>query len=368
MRLRRVWTCYFVVLLGALPGWSAEALAGFDLDGLAKALCRCTTLRIQYGEKEGAAHFNAWLAGQGHTRQQYETSYAAWWQRFKADSTGQLEARFLLINSKCVNEANFGDVPSRAKEAREGVTLEQYAKISAALSPGADLNKVLRQNGIESRAHWRHVNEVWTRALRDDSSRALVQQYTALYQQYAGPDFEQEQQERTAESLARSNLKPSPRPQPHTIPSTLEELLPKLDAADPATRWSAARQIALQCTLWSGPGRQSAADPRASYCSPQALRDRLLPVILDAIDRHGDDTIEYGTNMLGFLGALGLKDDSMKSAVEQALSRDRDRLAALEAEFAPIQDKAVPERIALRSKIDGYQAAVRDLQQALDSW
>ena len=227
MRLRRVWTCSFVVLLGALPGWGVnvtreEALAGFDLDGLAKALCRCTTLRIQYGEKEGAAHFNAWLAGQGHTRQQYETSYAAWWQRFKADSTGQLEARFLLINSKCVNEANFGDVPSRAKEAREGVTLEQYAKISAALSPSADLSKVLRQYGIESRAHWRRVNEVWTRALRDDASRALAQQYAALYQKYAGPDFAQEQQERTAESLARSNVKP-PRPELRTTPTTVEE-------------------------------------------------------------------------------------------------------------------------------------------------
>ena len=144
--------------------------------------------------------------------------------------------------------------------------------------------------------------------------------------------------------------------------------MPKLGAADPVTRWSAARQIALQCSLWSGPGRKSAGDPRASSCSPKVLRERLLPVILDAIDHHGDDTIEYGTNMLDFLGDLGLKDASVRGAVERALKRDQERLAALEAAFAPIQDKAVPERIFLRAKIDGYQAAVRDLKAALASW
>ncbi|MFL6235048.1 MAG: hypothetical protein ACJ76N_18075 [Thermoanaerobaculia bacterium] len=376
--MRRIWICGFVVvlLLGAVsargeevPG-QKEVLSGFDLGGLAKALCQFTTLRTQYGEKDGWVKFDAWLKGQGKTRQQYENSYAAWWKRFKADSTGRLEARFLQINAACVNEANFGDVPSRAKEAKEGVTLEQYAKISVALSrnPGADLNKVLKQNGIESQARWKRVNEAWTKAMHDDTSFALTQQYAALYQKYAGPAFEKEQEEQTAEILARSNAQPPPRPQPHTTPDSVDELAPKLGAADPATRWTAARQIALQCSLWAGPGRKSASDPRAAFCAPQSLRERLLPVIVDAIDHHGDDTVEYGTNMLDFLGDLGLKDARVKSAVERALKRDQERLAALEAKLAPIQDKAVPERIFLRGKIDGYQGAVRDLKAALASW
>ncbi len=192
-------------------------------------------------------------------------------------------------------------------------------------------------------------------------------EYAALYQKYAGPAFEQEQQEQTAPTLQRSNISPPPA-QPHTTPSTVEELMPKLGAAEPATRWAAARQIARLCSLWAGPGRKSASDPRAPYCSPQSLHERLLPVILDAIDHHGDDTVEYGANMLDFLGDLGLKDAKVRSAVERALKRDQDRLAALEAQFAPIQDKAVPERVTLRTKIDGYQAAVRDLKAALADW
>jgi hypothetical protein len=376
--MRRIWICGFVVvlLLGAVsargeevPG-QKEVLSGFDLDRLAKALCQFTTLRTQYGEKDGWVKFDAWLKGQGKTRQQYESSYSAWWKRFKADSTGRLEARFLQINAACVNEANFADVPSRAKEAKEGVTLEQYAKISVALSrnPGADVNKVLKQNGIESQARWKRVNEAWTKAMHDDTSFALTQQYAALYQKYAGPAFAQEQEEQTAEILKKSNAQPPPRPQPHTTPDSVDELAPKLGAADPATRWTAARQIALQCSLWAGPGRKSATDPRAVFCAPQSLRERLLPVIVDAIDHHGDDTVEYGTNMLDFLGDLGLKDARVKSAVERALKRDQERLAALEAKLAPIQDKAVPERIFLRGKIDGYQAAVRDLKAALAGW
>jgi hypothetical protein len=347
-----------------------EVLLGFDLDLLAKAFCQLTTLRTQVGEKDGKVRFDAWLKGQGRTREQFDASYAAWWKRFKADSTGQLEARFTTLNGKCANEANFGDVPSHAKEAREGITLEQYAKISVALSrqPGAELNKVLRQNGIDTQARWHRVNDAWTKAMHDDTSLALVQQYAALYQKFAGPAFEKEQQDKTAQILAAHNREAPPPPSPHAGPPTLADLQPKLNSKSPAERWSAARQIALQCSLWSGPARKDASDPRAPFCSPQSLHEKLLPVVLDAIDHHDDDTLDYGTNMLDLAGEIGLKNAALKVAVERALKRDQDRLSALEAAFAPIQNKAVPERIALRSKIDGYQAAVRDFKAALASW
>jgi hypothetical protein len=157
----------------------------------------------------------------------------------------------------------------------------------------------------------------------------------------------------------RSSISIPPRPEPHTTPSTVDELSPKLGAAEPAARWAAARQIAILCSQWAGPGRKSASDPRALYCSPKVLRERLLPVILDAVDHPGDDTVEYGAAMVGSLGDLGLKDARVKAAVERALKRDRARLAALEA---------APERAGLRHQIEGYRAAVRDLEAALAGW
>jgi hypothetical protein len=149
-----------------------DVLFGFDLDMLSKAFNQFTNLRTQYGEKDGNVHFDAWLKSQGRTHQQYDSAYAAWWQRFKADPTGQLEARFGQLNSKYSQENNFGDVPSKKQEAREGVTLDQYAKIVAALSrPGVkiDVGKVLRQNGIENQARWKRVNDAWTKAMHDDT-------------------------------------------------------------------------------------------------------------------------------------------------------------------------------------------------------
>ena len=56
------------------------------------------------------------------------------------------------------------------------------------------------------------------------------------------------------------------------------------------------------------------------------------------------------------------------STVQRVLRRAEDHLATLEASFEPIKDKAVPERIPMRQKIDEYTAAVRDLRAALASW
>jgi hypothetical protein len=382
----RVSACRFAVLtvvlwamiqgasLGATVPGEKDVLFGFDLDLLSQAFNQFTNLQTQYGEKEGNVHFAAWLKSQGRTQQQYDSAWNAWWQRFKADPTGKLAARFSQLNSKYSQQNNFGDVPSKKLETREGVTLDQYAKISVALSrpsgAGAkiDVDKVLRQNGIESQARWKRVNEAWAKAMHDDTSYALVQQYGALYQHYAGPAFEEEQQKQVAASLAAHNRLPPPPPSPPASPPSVADLFPKLAATAPAERWSAARQIALQCSLWAGPARKDPADPRSKACSPQALHEKLLPAILDAIDHHGDDTLNYGTNMLDFLGDLGLKDATVKSAVERAARRDQDRLTALEAAFAPIQNKAVPERVFLRAKIDGYQAAVKELKGALASW
>src|SRR5689334_25311423 len=113
MRSRRIWACGLVVAAvlgvgpargGEVPG-EKEVLSGFDLAGLAKALCQFTTLRTQYGEPDGKARFADWLKGQGRTPRQLDESYSLWWKRFKADSTGQLEARFSLLNAQCANEA-----------------------------------------------------------------------------------------------------------------------------------------------------------------------------------------------------------------------------------------------------------------------
>ena len=72
--------------------------------------------------------------------------------------------------------------------------------------------------------------------------------------------------------------------------------------------------------------------------------------------------------LFDFLGELNLKTSSAKLTVQRALNRSKERLETLEATFAPIQDKAVPERITLRQKIEDYKGAVRDFEYTLARW
>ena len=60
--------------------------------------------------------------------------------------------------------------------------------------------------------------------------------------------------------------------------------------------------------------------------------------------------------------------DDARLTAKRALNRAGDRLATLEASFAPIRDKAVPERMTLRVKIDEYTAAVAELERTLAKW
>jgi len=372
MRTFSLAAALFLVSLAALaasPPPGQEAYHGFDLDRLAEANAVLVTLRTQHGEAQGKVAFDAWLAERHLTRAAYDASWAAWWERFRADATGQLEARFTRINAEYSQRLNFAEAKDRRQETREGVTLDTYARIAVALTrlPGSDTEKVLHQYGVRDRAHWQKVNEAWGQAMKEDTSFALVQQYGALYQKYAGPQFTAEQDAVTANALARHQAAPSAAPAatPH---AGSQDLVARLAAADPRTRWEAARALARDCSLWIGPGRRAPGDPRAARCARETLEGKLLPAILDAIDHFDDDTIAYGTNMLDFLPELGLESDSAKLAVGRALNRAAARLTVLEDAFAPIRDKAVPERIVLRAKIDGYSAAVRDLRRALDGW
>lgn len=352
---------------GEPPG--VEKISGFDVALLAEAFARQATFRTQHGEKEGNAKFAEWLASRGLTAADFHASYAAWWERFRADPTGQLEARFHRINSEWSQQLNFGDAKDRRQEAREGVTLDQYAKVAVALyrQPGADVETVVKKNGLKGKAHWEKVNAAWAKAMKDDTSYALVQQYAALFQKHAGPQFEAEQRAVLANSLANPP-KNAERPLDPPKPPPFEEHVANLDAKVPAERWRAARFVAVQCDLWLGPARKDPKDSRAKHCSREALEARLLPVMLDAIDHFDDQTLHDATGLLDYFGELDLKTSSAKMAIQRARNRTATRLETLEAAWAPIKDKAVPERLTLRQRLDDTRQAVKEFEETLEKW
>ncbi len=361
---------FLALLLAGLPAFAAvaqqEKYAGFDLDKVAEATSRWTSYRSQYGEGPAKGHFESWLAAQGLSRAGYDQAYAAYWERFKVDATGKLEAQFHLAIQKYTQQFEYGDVPDRSQEAHGGVTLDRYAQVSVALSrqPGADVEKVLEDHGIAGGlAGWQKVNAAWAEAFKNDTAAALAMQFGLLYQKYAGPEFQKEQEQKLADSLAgRFDREPAPREPPPERP-TAAQLRAALTSPVQSERWEAARPLAWECDrLDLVAEKDRKADPRWAHCQPAVLRQEWLPVVLDIVDHVPEDQLNLATGLLDYVAELGFAKDA-KLTYLRCLNRLKPALATLEAAFAPIKDKAVPERFLLRAKIDEHRAAIREIER-----
>jgi hypothetical protein len=345
-----------------------DSYFGFTLDALAESFARLTTFRSEVGQANADAKFEEWLRGRKQTRKTYEAAYAAWWERFGADKSGQLEARFHRIHSEYAQRLNFGDAPDQRQQAKEGITLDRYAQAIVAMTRrNWPVDKVVKEFGFKNEAHFDRVNEAWIAAMRDDKTFTVTQQYAALYQKYAGQDFAREQEATMAKALADARSQAvSETAQERTAPPTIEDYAKELESKVPRERWSAAHMYANQCAIWLP--RRNAKDPRAQYCSSAALKSKVLPVLLDAIDHFDDETVGSASGAADDIADLKLVNGEVKLAVQRALNRITARLDVLSSAWTPIQHKAVPERATLRIKIDQYENEQRLLQQTLDRW
>jgi hypothetical protein len=352
-------------MLAAPPPADGESANGIGVELLAELLARQQAFRTRAGEKQGAADFEALLAERGLTKRQYDMAYAAWWERFKADPTGRLEADFHTREAEWSRKLNFGDVPDLTQTAREGVTLERYAMIVVALTkPGAKPEVVVKAAGFKDMAHWDRVNKAWGLAMGQDTSMRLVVQYGELYKKFAGPAFEAEQKQKLAETLAEGNRRTAgaaTTTRPAAPDHSVEGLTKQLDSADREERWDAARWMALlHCRARSVKPADSAT---AARCAA------VVPVLVDMLDHHDDGNIHHASDAATQLeGMVGGRTFQTKIAVERALNRARARLEVLRLSFAPIRDKAVPERITLQTRIQEYEALERQLDRALEAW
>ncbi|MCL2724499.1 MAG: hypothetical protein FWD69_08690 [Polyangiaceae bacterium] len=325
-----------------------EAIYGVTLDLLAETLSKDGDLRAQYGEQQGRVEFERWLASKGLTWDQYAHAHNAWQERFRADPTGQLEAGFHMRMAQLSARTHFGDVRDMSADVAEGITLDTYAQLTVAISrAGANANEIVRKFGLRDMAHWQRANAAWTAKMGADTTYALSMQYGQLYQKYAGPSFQQEMVNQTAAILAEANAPKD------VIDEPEEELTPELCRQKMASksrneRWRYARRYAHMADLGNVPNKAEAI----------AI---VTPLLLDIIELHDDETTSDAEDAARWLWDLGNRSDDFSGAVGRCLNRAREKLATLEAAFAPIQHKAVPERVFLRSKINDYQSLVETM-------
>ena len=327
-----------------------DAIYGLTMDQLAEMFSKEGELRTQYGEREGRQHFHQYLASRGTDENTWALAWNGWHDRFKADPTGRMEAQFHMQLAQLSAKAHFGDVRDMSGDTEEGITLDQYAQIVVAISrAGANADDVVKQFGLEDVAHWQRANAAWTKKMGEDTTHKLTMQYGTLYGKYAGPSFQEETIAQTAAILAANN---APR---DVVSEPEEELTPelclrKMQSPSQNERWRYAGHYAHMADLGNVPDKLAAIAT-------------VTPVLLEMIERHDEHTTSDAERGARKLWDLGVRGDDFQGAVGRCLNRAREKLASLQAAFAPIQNQAVPERVTLQARIQDYTSLVEMMSE-----
>lgn len=328
-----------------------EEIYGISLDQLAEFGAKYSEFQAKYAQNEVTAAFDAWLLTQGKNSHDYWLAHNSWLDRFKADPSGQLQARHMMKVAEFSQKAHFGDVRDMSQDVLEGATLDRYAELTVAMSkPGIDAEAVAREHGLKDAAHWVRINAAWSDAMSKDTEHKLSTQFGALYQKYAGPAFAEQQMLATAAVLAESN-KPQDKIEEPTVPDTPDQLLAKLSSTSRAEKWRAAGRLAHSIDIGAAKGA--------------AYRAACIPVLIEILERHDEHTASDAEDAARRLIDLGETTSEVKSSMARCLARAEEKLTSLKAAFAPIQDKAVPERMVLNAQIQTHASLVSHLQGCL---
>ncbi len=327
-----------------------DAIYGVTMDLLAELMTKDGELRAKLGDQQGRAEYDRFLATRGLDSNTAAMAHNAWHERFRADPTGRLHAQFHMLLAQGTQKAHFGDVPDMSQDKQGGITLDTYAQITVAVGkPGADANAIVAQHGLDI-AGWQAANAAWTAAMSKDTSHRLTMQYGTLYQKHAGPAFQEAMFNQTAAILAE----PAPTDvidEPEEV-LTPELCLQKMQSASRNERWRYARHYAHMADIGNVPNKV------------QAIAT-VVPHFIEMLERHDEQTVSDAESAIEKLWDLGVRSDDMRTSASICLNRAREKLSTLKAAFAPIQDKAVPERVFLQAKIQDYSSLVQTLQDVL---
>src|SRR5262249_52909370 len=130
-------------------------------------------------------------------------------------------------------------------------------------------------------------------------------------------------------------------------------LLTQLKSKSRKERWEAARWLAHQYDE-DNPDKQ--------------VNLACVPVLHEILERHDEHTVSNAEDAAGKLVECKQFDDESKSVMTRCLGRAREKLSELQSAFAPIQHKAVPERVTLQARIQDYTSLVESLEGHLENW
>ncbi len=343
---------------------SDEAIYGLTLQDCAEIMSKDGELKAQYGEPAYLPYLEQFLTQRGTDQNTWAHAWNGWWERMQADPSGQLHAKFATMQQQLTMQAHFADVPDASGDAKEGVTLDTYAKVMAGAAGGQDMQQLVQAEGI-AWDQWQRAQAAWNQAMSEDVNHHLTTQYGQLYAKYT-PGHQQQMEGQVAAIMAADHAQreQGPADDEPEVEYTFDMAMGELQDPKPTKRWTAAHHLANFYDI---------GDLDEEPHLAQALQ--AIPVMIECLERHDEYTVSEAEALAGDLVTLGEagaltreQADEAKSSIEICLNRGREKLQTLQAAFAPIADKAVPERVKMQSQIQDYTSLVEELAEKLEDW
>jgi hypothetical protein len=343
-----------------------EQIHGLTLRHCAEIIAKDGALRAEHGERGYKPYLHQFLATKGVDENTFAHAWNAWHARMESDPSGQLYAKYSTMQGEFMQQVAFADVPDMTQDAKGGVTLDAYAEISAGIAGGKDYTALLQKHGLDH-ARWQQAQSAWTAAMAADVNHHITTQYGQLYAKYT-PGFQQNMEASTASIMAANyaertmGLDDEPERE-----YTFDDMLGEMQSNARPTRWKAAHHI---MNRWDIAGSMERAAPTLA----QPIK-RAYELAHECIESHDEFTVsdaEALSEDLQMLASEGYMSAAMSSdsqgAIGRCLSRGQDHLGTLRAGFAPIADKAVPERYKMQSAIQDYESLTETLAEILEEW
>lgn len=338
-----------------------EQIHGLSMSDCAEIMSKDGELKAQYGEPAYKPHFNQYLVQRGVDENTWAHSWNGWWTRMQADPSGQLHAKFSTMQQQLTMKAHMADVPDA--EALEGVSLDQYAKVMAKIAGGEDANAVLAAEGLPM-DQWQRAQTAWNAAMAADTDHHITTQYGMAYAKHT-PGFQANMEAQTAAIMAADHAeRAAGRPDEPEVEYTFDDMVREMEDPTPNKRWDAAHHV---CNRWdigdhSDPALNAAA--KRAYALLNECLERHNEFTLSNAESAGKDLVMFASE--GFLTPEQAAES--KGNMERCLNRAREGLATAEAAFAPIADKAVPERVRMQSQIQDYRSLVEEMSEYVSEW
>lgn len=359
---------------------------GYTLADCAEILAAHQDLRTKHGEPGFKTHFQQFLRSKGLTESGWATVWNDWNEVTRADAA--LGAKFHTYMAQVRQRRLTAGQPNVAGEALEGVTLEQYAKISAQVQTGAAIEGLVAGEGL-TMAQWTAGQGAWAAKMGTVSpTDPILLQYSQLYQKYA--PHHQAMMEASTQAALEAAADRDGRGGGMSKELTRANAEEFFGHDDIRVRARGAREM---IRIWEldEDGRNArtrgltlkAYDEAVAILKQGAGSRGLLDLMgsTEAMDIHawsaafeaeqteqGVVDLVHGSlkDLAGEAFMTPTQSDAAEAAVREAIARLTPRAAHVEGLLGAAVDET--KRVHLRQLVDDYRETLADLEETLEDW